>query len=179
MTTLLVHVQPGFSGLTLLLGSSVKFYCLMIERFHFTGTELTNLGNTWRKRQDGALLTGIIANRVLFHDEPFVLPLVRSLCLTIWLCHFSRLDVELLLNFICSEKNYWSVCIPSHSREHNLCNNCGRSLKNKFRTSTGFLCNCINRVHNCKDHSSFDFISAVLMIYFIYICHKMETVMTM
>ena len=95
----------------LLLGSSVKFYCLMIERFHFTGTELTNLGNTWRKRQDGALLTGIIANRVLFHDEPFVLPLVRSLCLTIWLCHFSRLDVELLLNFICSERNYWSVCI--------------------------------------------------------------------
>ena len=79
--------------------------------------------------------------------------------------------------------NTWCCCLqfslPSYSREHNLCNNFWRSLKNKFRTSTGFLCNCINRVHNCKDHSSFDFISAVLMIYFIYICHKMETVMTM
>ena len=79
--------------------------------------------------------------------------------------------------------NTWCCCLqfslPSHSREHNLCNNCGRSLKNKFRTSTGFLRNCINRGYNCKDHSSFDFISAVLMIYFIYICHKMKTVTTM
>ena len=36
---------------------------------------------------------------------------------------------------------------------------------------SGFLRNCINCVHTCEDHSSFDFISAVLMIYFIYIFH--------
>ena len=36
---------------------------------------------------------------------------------------------------------------------------------------SGFLRNCINCVHTCEDHSSFDFISAILMIYFIYIFH--------
>ena len=29
---------------------------------------------------------------------------------------------------------------------------------------SGFLCNCINCVHNAEDHSSFDFISAVLIL---------------
>ena len=33
-----------------------------------------------------------------------------------------------------------------------------------------FLRNCINRVHNCEDHSSFDFISAVL-IYHLFHMH--------
>ena len=28
---------------------------------------------------------------------------------------------------------------------------------------SGFLFDCINHIHNCEDHSSFDFISAVLI----------------
>ena len=28
---------------------------------------------------------------------------------------------------------------------------------------SGFLHNCINHIHNCEDHSSFDFISADLI----------------
>ena len=32
----------------------------------------------------------------------------------------------------------------------------------------GFLRNCINCVHNCEDHSSFDFISAVIIMIIIY-----------
>ena len=33
---------------------------------------------------------------------------------------------------------------------------------------SGFLLNCINHVHNCEDHSSFDFISAVLIWFISY-----------
>ena len=104
-----------------------------------------------------------------FHLNVFLWPITAKISLC-------KLDTK-------PPSNNWCCCLqfslPSHSCKHNLCNKCGRSLKNKFRTSTGFLRNCINRGYNCKDHSSFDFISAVLMIYFIYICHKMETVTTM
>ena len=102
---------------------------------------------------------------------------------TVYCCMSKTAKISLCKLDTKPPSNTWCCCLqfslPSHSREHNLCNKCGRSLKNKFRTSTGFLRNCINRGYNCKDHSSFDFISAVLMIYFIYICHKMETVTTM
>ena len=33
---------------------------------------------------------------------------------------------------------------------------------------TDFIHNCINCVHNCEDHSSFDFISAVIIVIIIY-----------
>ena len=48
---------------------------------------------------------------------------------------------------------------------------CGTFQRKKFSillTSLDFLRNCINCVHNCEDHSSFDFISAVLLKFISY-----------
>ena len=64
----------------------------------------------------------------------------------------------------CEPATNISGCIAQLVRASHLYREVTGSNLVEVLNFSGFLCNCINCVHNAEDHSSFDFISAVLIL---------------